>query len=746
MTFGNLLGFWALLGIPAVLLIHFLQRRSRIMVISTLFLLDQMQRESVSGNRVERLRVSVPLWLQLLAVILLTWLLVQPRWINSEAVQRVAIVLDSSASMSVFKEAAAQQISTALDDLDSLVTTTEYMLLETRASTGLFSGTDRGKLMQSVENWAPYSGTLDPTPALRVARSTVGNSGLVIFVTDQAATDALPHDAQLLAVGSHQENCGFAGFTVETSDDGQPQWRVLAKNYGTQSQTRQWWLMSGDQRTTPVAFTLAPGKAIPLQGPFPDGTTSCTLEMQGDAFSFDDQLPMVLPQPKQLNIWIAPESGAPPTGEFYQQVFQSFDNVWIDTSRTNADIEIITYDPLDPQLPDRSACVFARDPRQRSGFLKGQIVAAGNPLIEGINWQGLLCRKSIPIPHRDSDDVLLWQGDRPLIFGRRIGSQRQLYFNFDLQKSNAQRLPAFAVLLHRFLAIVREEKIALEAGNFEVGQRIELAIRQSPDATPLSIRSNHPAATQEIALDRSTTLRAPSKAGHFEILQGDQTLLTAAAHFADVREADFHLASSANTLANARAAIIERQSHTDGHWRLWLLSLLAALLLSWRFAGKKSTAARLQQSSAFLIFSMTLLISGSLPHSEAAEIIDGSATEICFYRGCQVDSVNHPTAMYQMNCGNRFGGDPALGSWVTYGLGSANQDLPGFIILPEASYPQGGSANWGNGYLPAHYQGTTLHPTGSPILDLRSPNGVVKSCIRCQEGIPQRDENTQATA
>ncbi len=101
-----------------------------------------------------------------------------------------------------------------------------------------------------------------------------------------------------------------------------------------------------------------------------------------------------------------------------------------------------------------------------------------------------------------------------------------------------------------------------------------------------------------------------------------------------------------------------------------------------------------------------------------------AADDLCFFRGCQVDSVNHPTAMYQMNCGNRFGGDPGLGAWVTYGLGSENQNLPGFLVLPEVSYPQGGAANWSNGYLPALYQGTPLRPTGSPILDLQPPAGV----------------------
>ncbi|MFZ9992166.1 MAG: DUF1501 domain-containing protein [Opitutales bacterium] len=104
----------------------------------------------------------------------------------------------------------------------------------------------------------------------------------------------------------------------------------------------------------------------------------------------------------------------------------------------------------------------------------------------------------------------------------------------------------------------------------------------------------------------------------------------------------------------------------------------------------------------------------------------GVADDLCFFRGCTVDSVNHPTAMYQMNCGNRFGGDPGLGAWVNYGLGSENRDLPGFIVLPEVSYPQGGAANWSNGYLPADFQGTPLRAKGSPILDLTPPAGVTQ--------------------
>jgi hypothetical protein len=103
-----------------------------------------------------------------------------------------------------------------------------------------------------------------------------------------------------------------------------------------------------------------------------------------------------------------------------------------------------------------------------------------------------------------------------------------------------------------------------------------------------------------------------------------------------------------------------------------------------------------------------------------AEIAD----ELCVYRGCQAESIDHPTACFHLNTGNRFGGDPAVGAWTAYGLGALNQNLPAFVVLPEVAYPQGGAANWSNGFLPAHFQGTPLRPAGAPILDLSPPAGV----------------------
>ena len=84
------------------------------------------------------------------------------------------------------------------------------------------------------------------------------------------------------------------------------------------------------------------------------------------------------------------------------------------------------------------------------------------------------------------------------------------------------------------------------------------------------------------------------------------------------------------------------------------------------------------------------------------------ADDVCNYRGCFAESLNHPEALFHMNTGSRLGGDPSLGAWANYGLGSVNQNLPGYVVMTELALPQGGSRNWSNGFLPGQYQGTRL--------------------------------------
>jgi Protein of unknown function (DUF1501) len=109
-------------------------------------------------------------------------------------------------------------------------------------------------------------------------------------------------------------------------------------------------------------------------------------------------------------------------------------------------------------------------------------------------------------------------------------------------------------------------------------------------------------------------------------------------------------------------------------------------------------------------------VSDFLPH------IAECADDLAVIRSCWADSVNHPQAVYQMNTGSILMGKPSLGSWVSYGLGTENQDLPSFVVLPDPGGGiKGGPPAYGAGFLPASYQGTVVRSGESPILDLRPP-------------------------
>ena len=100
----------------------------------------------------------------------------------------------------------------------------------------------------------------------------------------------------------------------------------------------------------------------------------------------------------------------------------------------------------------------------------------------------------------------------------------------------------------------------------------------------------------------------------------------------------------------------------------------------------------------------------------------GCVDDIAFIHSMMADSPIHGSAMLQMNTGKVLSGSPCLGSWVNYGLGSVNENLPGFVVmLDPTGGPISGAKNWSSGYMPASYQATIMRSAGDPILDLQRP-------------------------
>ncbi len=105
--------------------------------------------------------------------------------------------------------------------------------------------------------------------------------------------------------------------------------------------------------------------------------------------------------------------------------------------------------------------------------------------------------------------------------------------------------------------------------------------------------------------------------------------------------------------------------------------------------------------------------------------------DLAFIHSMTADSPIHGSAMIQMNSGKILSGSPALGSWVNYGLGSVNENLPGFVVMLDPSGgPISGAKNWSSGFMPASYAGTIFRSKGAPILDLQPREGMTPEMQR----------------
>lgn len=589
MSFAHPAALWCLLGLPAVLAIHFLQRRSRREVVTTLFLLQQMRRESETGNRFERLRTSIPLWLQLLMVLIFTWLLAGPRWLKQGAVQRIAIVMDASASMSAFRSEAEAAVGRSLHELISPLARVELTLLSSDpAQPTLYHGATRADLMAVLAQWQPRLGVHDFTPSLRAARGLIGNQGSLILISDHLISQDLPFEATLISVGKETANVGWAGVTVEEKD-GQLFWRALLRNYSAQPQDREWRAEAVGKASAATRVTLAARESRTLSGPFP-AEDELQLVLTADAFTLDDALPLLRPRPKILTLHV-PVLPLQDGSTELRELLEKFTDTQLAASTEEADVRGVVWPPSIALGDDQHAIVFASPAKgESSAWLRGSIVAEAHPLMEGLNWQSLLVREGMIVPRDDRDRVLLWQGDRPLISLRRTAAAaQQLFCHFDLLSSNARKLPALAVLIHRFLQTARQEKIAPEAANFDLHQRLLLAHLRGEKAAPLQLTTRTPAAAISVPTAQAHLLRAPAHPGFFEVRQAEQTLLRGAAHFADAREADLSAAKPVEDLTKLKLSQTEITLESDSHAQLWLLLLLACMVGSWWWSRDRNT-------------------------------------------------------------------------------------------------------------------------------------------------------------
>jgi hypothetical protein len=594
--FANPLGWWALLGVPAVLLIHLLQRQSQELTVSTLFLLQQLHRESREGRKIDRLSSSVPLWLQLLIVLLVTWILVDPRRLRPESVQPVAVVLDDSASLSAFRDEARKELEAALRRLAPVAKRSEYSVVgSTLSGRNFYRGTDLDALLASLDAWEPLAGEHEVTDALRVARNAVGPSGVVLLLTDTPRGE-LPFEARALAVGRPVPNVGFTGFESREAEDGGTRWRAVVRNFAAEPAERGWFLASGEQRSPVQTIRLDPGEVRVLEGGFPDGAGDrLRLELAGDDFRLDDVLPVLRPEPRLL---FTERRVSPRLERLTDQVAASLPQSRpAEAGGAPPDLVFAGYDPLDPAWPEGNAVVFLDREPKFAKPVAGRLLAEPHPFLERLNWEPLIHYANLGVPRGPSDQVLLWREETPLILLRQTPSgARQLVFGFDVASSNADRLPAFILAIHRFADAVRADKPVLERRVLETGQPVRVPVADaSPDAPPLRFRftaadGSGLVTEEEVPVSGASRARAPLRPGYLAVSQGEVRLLEAAVFFADVREGDFRRAGREDAVSGLAATLVPRHTERRLALAVWVPLVLGVLLASWAWMAWREAA------------------------------------------------------------------------------------------------------------------------------------------------------------
>lgn len=606
-TFANPLGLLALLALPVVLAIHFLQRRTRTIPVSTLFLIEQRRDQARMGRRFDRLISSVPLWLQLLMVLLLTALLAQPRLPAADSVLRIGVVLDDSASMRVFKGALSRHLADFAGQHRGLARRIEWLVLPADpGQSRLYAGDSVDALLEAIEPWQPVRGPIDPGPSLRLARERVGPHGMVVFATD-TPRDSLPVDTVLLAVGEPLANVGCAGTSV-TGDGDQKTWQAIIINHGLAPVSRSWRLeWDGVNRSEPAVSQIPAGGVIRVGGEVPAGATRLCLVLDPDGFTLDDRFPFLAPAPKPL---FFRHQLPQPFHWLPERIGRSVPAMSVAPPGTLPDLVLAASS--DGRFPTVTgpAILMSAAGNAAAKTLAEPVAAARHPWVAGLLWETLTVQEVPMVPAGPDDQVLVWAGSKPLLSLRPAppseGSpaasppSNQLVIHFNPNLSNWDRLPAAAVLLLRYCEEVRLAKHGTSRDQIEPCQALAPILPEILQGDPVletldaSGRTTH---AQSLPGKGRAAWAAPAEPGFLRVRDGEGILIEGAVAFADAREGDFR--ACATRLPTAKAAAASQAGDALAPWwPLVILLLLILLLLSWAHAAREARAAESIRSAA----------------------------------------------------------------------------------------------------------------------------------------------------
>ena len=567
MYFANPWGLLSLLALPAIVVIHLYHRRYPPLLVAGLHLWGVETHTTTAGRTRERLPITATLICELLAALILSLVLADPRWGDLGKVVHLVVVLDNSASMSSrppgleeksFRDAAVEELDRRAKLLPrgSVVT-----VLRTARRPEMLAGpaVPWEEAKPKLDEWQPALPKHDFSPTWDLAAQLAAETGELLFLTDVVPDEkiATPKLMEIVSVGRALENVSISAARWDYNSQ-TAKGRVFLRltNHGKRAANVRVAGTVGERIIFQESVALAAGASSPLEVDVPGGLgrLSVTTENIGDGLPLDNRVELIEPKVRTLHVALGLPKDSPAL-KAVQRALRGIPDVSLTTTTESAELIIATAQPLPPSKRELAwlgiGPLDAGEPARKAAqdLIGPYILEKQNPLLDGLTLNGVVWGGVQPLKL----DVapIITAGQQPLL-SRLNGTRTTAYLlNLDFARTNLSESPDWPILLSNLIELRRDNLPGLRRWNYRLNEEIRFRlIEDAPPTTAAASGENANDSTgssrplmlvhhgQKRPLARAPIVEVPplEEADVYTILDGDRPIGEFAVNFFDSEE------------------------------------------------------------------------------------------------------------------------------------------------------------------------------------------------------------------
>ncbi len=605
-VFTSPIGLLALLGVPAVVVLHLFRRRFKPHAVSALFLWAPLDHTSLSGRKRERLRTSASFWLEILAALAAGLAFAGPRACSETTSTHLVCVLDDSASMSAESSGASiDETATDLirDRIEALSANSRVTLILTGTPPRVVAGPSAfpDEAIVRLAEYAPSAPSHSLLPALALGER-IAADGSVWLVTDQHDPDTLPQGLEITSLGAPTPNLAIVSASrVPIANDEQPKVaeRVLLtiQSFAPGTVSSHITLATGETTLGKREFELKSGDRTYLAFDLARGTGVVEAQLPADGLAIDNTATLVAPPPRTLAIssnlsMEASKRLGLATGKSESNLDALLRLVPASVEAPNASVAHLLFNDS-ASAPAGSPTTWsltleAGSTEDRQDLIGPFLIERRHPLFRGVTLDGIIWSRN---PEAQAPGSPLVSAGNEILFGENVQATRRLFFaNFDPARSSLQRSPDWPILLSNLVEMRRTELPGARSTSLASGEEFVWLGSGEADYTITG---------EDVSLARKargTLILGDTLAPGLYTLESEgKQLCQFGVTFADAAESDLRELSSGEVELSASLATVD--SGTPALQLALLAAMLAFLLADWfvlsraqRFATGESAA------------------------------------------------------------------------------------------------------------------------------------------------------------